>query len=61
MLESTPNRVNSKHTAGDKQGHMKMCKTLSFKVNRRGNVIVFHFLDILNLKNVRINSIQFKR
>ena len=30
----TKDRVNSRHTAGDKQGHMKKCMTLSFKVNQ---------------------------
>ena len=33
-----------------------MCVTLSFKVNRQGHVIVFNIFDILDLKNVRIDT-----
>ena len=43
-------------TAGDDQGHIKKCLTLSFKINRQGHVFVSNIFDILDLKNVRINT-----
>ena len=33
-----------------------ICVTLSFKVNRQGHVIEFNIFDILDLKNVRIDT-----
>ena len=33
-----------------------MCVTLSFKINRQGHVIVFNIFNILDLKNVRIDT-----
>ena len=33
-----------------------MCVTLSSKVNRQSHMIFFNILDILDLKNVRIDT-----
>ena len=42
--------------------HMKviqwMCVTLNSKVNRQGHGIVFNIFDILDLENVRIDTMQ---
>ena len=44
MLESTPNRVNSRHTAGDTQGHMKNVYDLEFQGQpSRSRVCFKHF------------------
>ena len=55
MSDSNQDRVYSRHTAGDKQGHMKSM-TLSFKVKRQGHVFVFNIFDIPDLENVKIDT-----
>ena len=44
------------YTTKDKKGHVKVSLTLTFKVNRQGQVTDFVFYEILDLKKVRIDT-----
>ena len=44
------------YTTKDNEGHIKVSLTLTFKVNRQGQVIYFNFCEISDLRNVRINT-----
>ena len=44
------------HTTRDKRGHVGVCLTLIFKVNRQSHVTYFDLFEILNLDNVEINT-----
>ena len=44
------------YTTRDKRGHVGVCSTLIFKVNRQGHVIYFDLFEILDLDNVEIDT-----
>ena len=44
------------YTTRDKKGHVGVCVTLIFKVNRQGHVICFGLFEIPDLENVEIDT-----
>ena len=44
------------YTDRDNKGHVGVCLTLIFKVNRQGHVIHFGLFEILDLDNAEINT-----
>ena len=44
------------YTDRDNKGHVGVCLTLIFKVNRQGHVICFGLFEIPDLDNVEINT-----
>ena len=49
-------QVCSMYTTRDTRGHVGVWLTLIFKVNHQGHKIYFHFFDISDLKNARIDT-----
>ena len=49
-------RTCSMYTTRNKRGHVGVCLTLNFKVNRQGHVLYFGLFEIPDLDNVEINT-----